>query len=505
MTEQAMYEILLRDKFTGPLERLEQKMNGFESKLNTINAGSLMKFASGMGLAFGATEIIQGIGAAGTKIVQLGANMEQTRITFETMLGSVEKSNAAIAMMKKYAESTPFSQKEVIDSTKSLLAYGFTMGDVTKQMTMMGDIASGLNIPMGELTYLYGTLRAQGKAMTKDIQQFAGRGIPILEALQDVLGVKSTGAVQDLVTAGKVGFAEVEKAFEKMTNGSGKFAGLMEKQSKSLAGRWSTFQDIIESSATTMGEKMIPALGGVLDWMTEIAREIPNLNFEVITSQFEYLWETGTQVINLFSDLFQSMGINTDGIFTLQNVVQYLGWTMRVATTPIRIMANTLKLVGTTITAIAPLVKEFGATMKNITTGNWGGLGDNARRIKAYAGDFKATMAATIDTIAEKEAEGWQKIFTRPDRKKSEDATYDWTAATKNKYPGGTDPDKKKSSGIGVEKVQAGTRNVVVNIQTLKLADSIISQKADLSDARMLEQLRRLLLTAVNDVNMVQN
>lgn len=61
----------------------------------------------------------------------------------------------------------------------------------------------------------------------------------------------------------------------------------------------------------------------------------------------------------------------------------------------------------------------------------------------------------------------------------------------------------KGSKDIGVEKIQAGTRNVTVNIQTIKLAENIVSHKADLSDARVQEMLQRAILTAINDVNIV--
>ena len=49
---------------------------------------------------------------------------------------------------------------------------------------------------------------------TVDIRQFAGRGIPIYEELAKVLGV-TKDEVSNLVTEGKVGFAEVEKGFPK--------------------------------------------------------------------------------------------------------------------------------------------------------------------------------------------------------------------------------------------------------------------------------------------------
>jgi hypothetical protein len=53
----------------------------------------------------------------------------------------------------------------------------------------------------------------------------------------------------ELVTAGKVGFPEVEKAFTMMTGEGGAFYNTMAKQSKSLSGQWSTFKDNIGFAA----------------------------------------------------------------------------------------------------------------------------------------------------------------------------------------------------------------------------------------------------------------
>lgn len=64
-----------------------------------------------------------------------------------------------------------------------------------------------------------------------DIRQFAGRGIPIYEELAKVLGV-TKDEVSNLVTEGKVGFAEVEKAFQNMTGKAGTYYNLMQEQSK---------------------------------------------------------------------------------------------------------------------------------------------------------------------------------------------------------------------------------------------------------------------------------
>lgn len=46
-----------------------------------------------------------------------------------------------------------------------------------------------------------------------------------------------------MVEQGKVGFPEIEKAFQNMTKNGGQFGGMMDKQSATLGGRLSTLKD----------------------------------------------------------------------------------------------------------------------------------------------------------------------------------------------------------------------------------------------------------------------
>ena len=87
-------------------------------------------------------------------------------------------------------------------------------------MKMLGSVAAGLSVPLNDLIYLYGTLRAQGRVMTIDIRQFAMRGIPIYDELAKVLGV-AKDQINGIVSSGGVTFEHVEQAFKNMTSAGG--------------------------------------------------------------------------------------------------------------------------------------------------------------------------------------------------------------------------------------------------------------------------------------------
>ena len=190
----------------------------------------------------------------GFDVIEATGKMQQLQVALSTILQDKSKAEQLIADIVQFAAKTPFNLDDVATGAKQLLAYGSSADNVVNELSMLGDVASGLQIPIGQLIYLYGTLRTQGRAMTVDIRQFAGRGIPIYEELAKVLGV-SKDQVGELVKEGKVGFKEVEQAFKNMTSEGGKFANLMESSAGTWPQRLSNIEDTLFQKMNEFGNK----------------------------------------------------------------------------------------------------------------------------------------------------------------------------------------------------------------------------------------------------------
>ncbi len=151
-----------------------------------------------------------------SKVAQVRGEFQQLEVAFSTMLGSKEKADRLMAQVVDFAAKTPFDLQGVAGGTKQLLAYGSASEEVTEELKMLGNIASGLSIPLNDMVYLYGTTRTQGRMYTQDLKQFMGRGIPIADELAKILGTQKD-KIQEMVSAGKIGFPEVQKALQNMT------------------------------------------------------------------------------------------------------------------------------------------------------------------------------------------------------------------------------------------------------------------------------------------------
>lgn len=189
-----------------------------------------------------------------SSIFNTRSQFQQLEISFNTMLGSADKSKQLMDELIQTAAHTPFDLSSVTSGAKQLLAYGTEAKDVNKTLVQLGDIASGLNIPLGELVYLYGTTVSQGRMFTMDLHQFMGRGVPLAEELGKILH-QNTTEVQESVSKGKVTSDIFKEAIANMTQAGGRFGGLMEQQSKTLEGQWSNIGDSIQQMFNEIGKK----------------------------------------------------------------------------------------------------------------------------------------------------------------------------------------------------------------------------------------------------------
>lgn len=219
---------------------VEQQGQSIEDVFNRIKSVASIAFAG-----FTVKEIVSTLGT-------VRGEFQQFEIAFETMLGSGQKAKVMISDLANLAATTPFDMKGVVSGAKQLLAYGFAANEITETMRRLGDVSAGLGLNLQDLTWLYGTTMVQGRLFTRDLMQFTGRGIPLTEELAKQFGV-TKDKVSELVTAGKVGFPEVKKAIESLTNEGGKFGGLMEKQSHSITGQISNIKDTIEMAINDLG------------------------------------------------------------------------------------------------------------------------------------------------------------------------------------------------------------------------------------------------------------
>ena len=253
-------------------KQIEQSGLGIEDLFNRMT-----KAAAAFGAGFTAKELI-------TNIARVRGEFQQLEVAFKTMLGSEDKANALMQQLVKTAATTPFDLQGVANGAKQLLAYGENVENINDGLIRLGNIAAGLSQPLGDIVYLYGTTMTQGRLYTQDLNQFTGRGIPMIRELAKQFGV-AENEVKSLVEAGKVGFPEVQKVIMSLTNEGGMFYNLMREQSKTITGQISNIEDAISTMFNEIGKAnegiINDALSGV-SYLVENYEKVGQILLEIV-------------------------------------------------------------------------------------------------------------------------------------------------------------------------------------------------------------------------------
>lgn len=234
------------------------------------------KIATALGIGFS----IQQAGQAISQIARVRGEYQQLEVAFTTMLKSKSRADQLMAQAVEFAATTPFELSNVSAGVKQLLAYGSEAENVMEEMKMLGDIAAGLSMPIGDLVYLYGTTRTQGRMFTMDLRQFMGRGIPLAEELAKQFGV-TKNEVSKLVSEGKVGFKDLQQALRAMTSEGGMFYNLMGEQSKTITGQISNLSDSISQMFNNIGKSSEGIINKTLSGVSYLVENYEKVGKEI--------------------------------------------------------------------------------------------------------------------------------------------------------------------------------------------------------------------------------
>lgn len=293
---------------TSVVNKTEQQLDEITKKASTVGSAlqkafsfdnlksSLMSIPGMSFLMNPYTLIASGIGA----VTALGAEAEKTSVAFRVLVGDESKAAQLLGDINDFAAATPFSKLNLESAAQTMLNFGVASTDVMTRLQQLGDISMGDSQKLNSLSLVFGQVSASGKLMGQDLLQFINAGFNPLKELQAMTG-KSYEELQDMMSKGQIGADAVAAAMKHATDEGGQFHGMMEQQSQSVAGKWSTAIGVVQQKAVEIYDKIQPLIlnlvdlfqsvaGVVMDVVTTVVGAISNVIDFIVKWQDEFMY-----------------------------------------------------------------------------------------------------------------------------------------------------------------------------------------------------------------------
>ena len=476
------YTLRLKDLFSKTMQGAANQVKGLDGKMS-----KLKQSMSGLGTMVAGAFSVGAVVSFGKAVIDSLKNYEYFHASLKTMLhGNTLAANALEGQLINLAKTTPFELTEVQQATKQLLAYGFKAGDVVQTMRTLGDVSSGIGAPLGDIAYLYGTLKTSGRVTLMDLRQFAGRGIPIYETLAKRLKT-TTNEIYNMVSAGKIGFKDIEGAFKDMTSQGGQFFNLMADQSKTVGGQLSNLGDNWEQLKVRIGESQTGIIASTTNWLNNLLDSV-NRGIDAMNLLDKAFNGTESSQYSFYQKYIGRAGDKFNMLFG--------GKAMSGGYEDMRQYADAMK-------------KNLGDTSKDKLSAatNNERISNIIRNIFADAsmGDIeKNRRVAILQEIRKQNLESMGLFGMKENKSLGKESTGLEGSKSLGKESTGLEGSKSTSKSLGTGTEVTGQRPQAINISINKLVESLNVNSTNITEgtAKIKELVSKAILEAVNDVNL---
>ena len=269
-------------KITGNTKKLEQAANGAQNSIRRTNKGirdtgraadQASKGVNKLGKAIRGLVAGFGVFQAGKFVIFKTAELERQTKSLEVLTGSLGNARSIIKELQQFGAVTPFTSSELIETAKRLKAFGFQTEEVVDVTKRLADVAGATGADLSGIATAFGQIQAKGRLQGEELLQLQERGVSLQDELQKMYGL-TADEFRKALEGGRISADAVNLALQNITETGGKYAGGAIAQSDTLAGKFSTLVDGIETISRNIGEVLSPALKGVLGLAVDVVNSI---------------------------------------------------------------------------------------------------------------------------------------------------------------------------------------------------------------------------------------
>lgn len=212
------------------------------------------------------------------EVYEVRSEIEKLETSFRILVGDKAKADALFASIRKFAVETPMQLKDLAGAAQTMMGFGIATEDVMENLKALGNVVMGDSQKFQSLALAFSQMSATGKLMGQDLLQMINAGFNPLDQMAKTTG-KSIAELKEEMSQGAISADMVRQAFIDATSEGGKFNGMLEAQSKNLAGAYSNLQGAIDDMLNDIGEKGEGLFAGAIEGATDLVK-----NYEKVAS-----------------------------------------------------------------------------------------------------------------------------------------------------------------------------------------------------------------------------
>jgi tape measure domain-containing protein len=506
-TERADYEIRLKDSFQRPLAGLETKMDGFERKVGGLNSqfnvlgGSIAGAFAGGAIVAGASQLLSKLYDIGEESVRITREFTNMRDAISFASGDRAAKNLefldntidrlGLDMMSANKGFKTFQgglMGTSLEGEKGLKIFE-AVSEASTVMKLSADQTEGVFLALGQMI-------SKGNVQAEELRGQLGERLPgAFNIFARALGV-STQKLNKMLQDGEVIAEKTLPLFAAELKRT--FSPGVAKAQDSFNSNMNRFNNFLNEAKIELGNGLIP-------YLNEIVTIIPKLDFSPLLHTFRQLKDEIGGVISVFGELLSVFGVSLSSFEVVTIGLRYISYLFRVAYTPIRAFLFIFQELIILFKNAGSIIQGFGEIVWGVFNRDFVMMERGVDRVGKAWTNFLDEAGSKSAQFLHDEKAGWASIFGPLDPNKVGGSSF---ANGMRGSAGGSQASALDSTkkGAGVEKIQSGNRNITIHIN--KLVDGGVNfhnTKYTESEAQMVERLKRILLTVVNDANIVAN
>ncbi len=234
-----------------------------------------------VGMAVGAYFATAQLQAFAQKVIQVRSEVEKLQVSFKTLAGA-EAGGKLFNEIRQFAAATPLLVKDLASAAQTMLGFGISAEKIMPNLRAIGDISMGDAQKLQSLSLAFSQMTATGKLMGQDLLQMINAGFNPLEEISRKTG-QSIGVLKEKMSEGAISAEMVRDAFISATSEGGKFNGMLEAQSKTIAGQMSNLEGAMDDAMNAIGENFQPIIVEAIGGLTELVKNFDTVGKVILT------------------------------------------------------------------------------------------------------------------------------------------------------------------------------------------------------------------------------